>query len=146
MGAFIPQAPIDSVNQILAAVVLFGVVTAILAPLIAETGSQISGAGTTIADVVDSSRQRTGQVMVSTHIQSGNNDTSIYVSSIGTEDIEIHAILIDGIEVSFVLYNQNSDPIKILEADSLGVLGINGTGSKVQVITTAGKIFEYSIT
>ena len=145
---FYNKVSIPGVNHILAVAVLFGIVTIVLAPIIWETGSQISSRTVTISDVVDRSRERAGQIILPTHIQQQQQDgtASIYVSNIGIEDVLIHTVLIDGIESDFVLYDQDQSPTDTLPANHLGILEVTGTGDKVQIITTIGKFFEYDLT
>ena len=131
------------VNQIIAAVMLFGIVTVVLAPLIAESGSQIFSKSVSISDTMESSRTRTGQVMVTTGTQQYDSTVTVFVSNIGIEDIRIHAVLIDGIESPHVLEDQNSQTIDILESGNLGMIRINGVGDRVQIITDTGKLFEF---
>lgn len=133
-------------NQIIAAVVLFGVVTVVFAPLIVESGSQIFSRSVSISDVMDSSRKQTGQLVVATHIQYGQNGITIFLSNVGIEDVKIHTVLVDGIDSTFVLKNQDLMPVDMLAIKDLGILEIDGSGSNVQIITNAGKLFEFSMT
>ena len=63
--------------------------------------------------------------------------------AIGVEDIRIRTVLVDGYESPYVLNDQDGDKADVLAAGGLGSLGITGTGDRVQVITTAGKLFEF---
>ena len=129
-------------NQIIAAIMLFGIITIVFAPIIIESGSQIFSKSTSISDSMESSRLQAGQLIVVTHIQQDEN-TVIYLSNIGTEDVRIHAVLIDGIETLFSLSNQNSMPIDVFSTGELGILNIVGTGDAVQIVTNSGKLFEF---
>ena len=130
-------------NEIIAAVMLFGVVTAVFVPLIADSGSQIFSRSTTIRDSMEDARVQSGQSAVATHAQQVNGTITVFVSNIGTEDIRIRTVLVDGYESPYVLNDQDGDEAGVLAAGGLGSLGITGTGNRVQVITTAGKLFEF---
>ncbi len=130
-------------NEIIAAVMLFGVVTAVFVPLIADSGSQIFSRSTTIRDSMEDARVQSGQSAVATHAQQVNGTITVFVSNIGTEDIYIRTVLVDGYESPYVLNDQDGDEAGVLAAGGLGSLGITGTGNRVQVITTAGKLFEF---
>ncbi len=130
-------------NEIIAAVMLFGVVTAVFVPLIADSGSQIFSRSTTIRDSMEDARVQSGQSAVATHAQQVNGTITVFVSNIGVEDIRIRTVLVDGYESPYVLNDQDGDKADVLAAGGLGSLGITGTGDRVQVITTAGKLFEF---
>lgn len=132
-------------NQIIAALALFGIVTVVFAPLIAETGSQIFSRNTSIFDNLNTARQQTGQMLVATHLQQYNGTASVYISNIGVEDTTVHAVLLDGTELPFILYDQDSAQIDTLHARELGILQVNGTGSKIQIVATTGKLFEFGM-
>ena len=130
-------------NEIIAAVMLFGVVTAVFVPLIADSGSQIFSRSTTIRDSMEDARVQSGQSAVATHAQQVNGTITVFVSNIGTEDIRIRTVLVDGYESPYVLNDQDGDEADVLAAGGLGSLGITGAGDRVQVITTAGRLFEF---
>ncbi len=135
----------ELVNQIIAAVMLFGIVTAVFAPIIAESGLQIFSKSVSISDAMESSRDRTGQIMVATNTQQQDDTVSVYLSNIGIADIRIHTVLVDGLESSFVLKNQDDVPTDVFHIDELAILEIQGTGDAVQVITDSGKLFEFFV-
>jgi len=131
------------VNQIIAVVAIFGVVTAVFVPLIAETGSQMLSRTSSISDSMDISRQKAGQNLVATHIEQRNGKTNIYVSNIGIEEIRIYAVLVDGIESEFLIKDQNSAGTDTLDSGHIGTISIIGTGDRVHVITTVNRLFEF---
>jgi len=130
-------------NQIIAVVAIFGIITAVFAPLIAETGSQIFSSTNSISDSMDISRQKAGQNLVATHIEQRNGTTNIYVSNIGIEEIRIHVVLVDGIKSGFLIKDQNSTGIDVLDSGHVGTISIMGTGDRVHVITTVNRLFEF---
>ena len=132
-------------NEIIAAVMLFGVITAVFVPLIADSGSQIFSRSSTIRDSMEDSRIQSGQSAVATHAQQHNGTITVFVSNIGVEDIHIRTVLVDGYESPYVLNDQDGDRTDVLAAGGLGSLGITGTGDRVQAITTAGKLFEFDV-
>ena len=137
-------------NQIIAVVMLFGITTAILAPIIAESGSQIFSKSVSIADTMDDSRYRAGQILVATGIQSQNDsDVILYLSNIGVHDIRIHVVLVDGIDVSYTLQNQDGQQqaSNTIPSDSLAVLQVHKETGRdtIQIITDTGKLFEFDI-
>ena len=93
---------------------------------------------------MESSRLQAGQLIVATHIQQDENIT-IYLSNIGTEDARIHAVLVDGTETLFTFDSQDSVPNDVFSAGKLGVLEIVGTGETVQIVTESGKLFEFFV-
>ena len=133
-------------NQIMAAAILFGLATVVIAPLVASSGSQIFSNSASILDVLDGSRRQAGQVVVATHVQVSGNGTAIYLSNIGTEGLGIHAVLVDGGKVPYVLEGQEGGARDVLEAGGLGVLRMGVTGGEVQVVSTLGKFFGFTIT
>ncbi len=130
-------------NEIIAAVMLFGVITAVFVPLIADSGSQIFSRSSTIRDSMEDARMQSGQSAVATHAQQVNGTITIFVSNIGVEDIRIRTVLVDGYESSYTLNDQDGDKTDVLAAGGLGSLDVAGTGGKVQIITTAGKLFDF---
>ena len=131
-------------NQIIAAVMLFGVVTAVFAPLIAESGSQMFARSSSIKDSMERSNTQAGQVMVATHAQQRGGTITVFVSNIGMEDIGIRTVLVDGVGATHSLKNQDLAIIDVLAAGQLGVLAVTGSGDRIQVITDAGKLVEFS--
>ena len=132
-------------NQIIAAVMLFGVVTAVIGPLIVESSSQIFSNSISISDISKSSRQQVGEILVATNTHQKNHSIKIYLSNIGISDIVIQTVLVDGIESEYTFVDQDSIISKNIPANELGVLEINGAGSAVQIITSTGKFFEFYV-
>ena len=134
-------------NQVVAAVILFGVVTAVFTPLIAETGSQMFSRTASVSDSMESARRQVGQVLVATHAYQGNGTSliTVSVSNIGVSDIAVREVLVDGTASRFVLKDQDGAPADSLEAGSLGVIEVTGAGDRVQVVTSAGKLFDFYV-
>ncbi len=130
-------------NQIIAAIMLFGVITVVFAPLIADTGSQMFSKSVSISDTMDASRKRTGEMIVMTGTQQHNGTTAVFFSNIGVEDVRIHAVLIEGTESSYSLLDQDLAPMEIFPAGELGALEIDRDGDTIQIVTTSGKLFEF---
>ena len=141
----LPDMAFVHVNQIIAAVMLFGVITAVFAPLIAESGSQMFARSSSIKESMERSNIQAGQVLAVTHMQQHNGTISIFVSNIGVEDVGIDTVLVDGIEAGYFFRNQDLTEIDILETGELGVLEVTGIGDRVQVITDAGKLVDFSV-
>ena len=134
-------------NQVVAAVILFGVVTAVFTPLIAETGSQMFSRTASVSDSMESARQQVGQVLVATHAYQGNGTSliTVSVSNIGISDIAVREVLVDGTASRFVLRDQDGAPTDSLAAGDLGVIEVSGSGDRVQVVTSAGKLFDFYV-
>ena len=132
-------------NQVIAAVMLFGIIAVVFGPLIAESGSQIFTRSASISDAMESSRLQTGQVMVATKAQQQNGIVTVFVSNIGIEDVRIHAILVDGLESPYTARDQDGAATDIIRAGELGVLEITGSGRTVHVVATSGKLFEFFV-
>ena len=134
-------------NQVVAAVILFGVVTAVFTPLIAETGSQMFSRTDSVSDSMESARRQVGQVLVATHAYQGNGTSliTVSVSNIGVSDISVREVLVDGTASRFVLKDQDGAPADLLEAGSLGVIEVTGAGDRVQVVTSTGKLFDFYV-
>ena len=132
-------------NEVIAAVVLFGVVTAVFAPLIAESGRHMFSTTTSISDLMESSKHRTGQIVVATNIQQQDDTITVFVSNIGVEAVEIKTVLVDGARSHYVLKNQDSVPVQILQAGELGMLEVAGAGDAIQIILRSGKFLEFLI-
>ena len=129
-------------NQVLAAAALFGVATAVLAPLAAESGRQIGSSSQNISDMMESSRQRSGEVLVQTWVYSANDTTTLYISSIGHREVRVSDVMVNGTFAPYELLGQDGSETDSLKPGSLGVLSANGTGT-VQVISESGKLFEF---
>ena len=132
-------------NQIIAVIMLFGIITIVFAPIIIESGSQIFSKSVSISDSMESSRLQAGQTMVATKIQHNENTVTVYLSNIGAEDVRIHTVLIDGVDTSFLFHDQDLMLIDIFPAGSLGILEVEGTGYAVQIVTNSGKLFEFFV-
>ena len=134
-------------NQVVAAVILFGVVTTVFTPLIAETGSQMFSRTASVSDSMESARKQVGQVLVATHAYQGNGTSliTVSVSNIGVSDIAVREVLVDGTASRFVLRDQDGAPADSLAAGSLGVIEVTGAGDRVQVVTSAGKLFDFYV-
>ena len=143
-SGLLPDAVIVPVNQIIAAVMLFGVVTAVFAPLIAESGSQMFARSSSIRDSMERSNTQAGQVLVATHAQQRGGTISIFVSNIGIVDVSVRTVLVDGADAPFALKDQDLAKTDMLAAGELGVLEVAGSGDMVQVITGVGKLIEFS--
>lgn len=126
----------------MAAAALFGVATLVLAPLVAESGRQIGSSSQNISDMIKESHNRSGEVLVQTWIHVANGTTTLYLSSIGQQEVRVSDVMINGTTTSYKILNQDSAEITSLEPGSLGVLLANGTGT-VQVISGNGKLFEF---
>ncbi len=83
---------------------------------------------TSISDLMDSSKQRTGQIVVATNIQQQDDTITVFVSNIGVEAVEIRAVLVDGARSHYVLKDQDSVPVQVLQAGELGMLEVAGAG------------------
>ena len=142
---FLPDWVFVFVNQIIAAIMLFGVVTAVFAPLIAESGSQMLSRSSSIRESMERSNTQAGQVLAATHTQQLNGTATIFVSNIGVEDVSIRTVLVDGVEAQYVLRDQDMARTDILTAGELGVLEVAGSGDRAQVITVAGKLVDFTI-
>jgi len=135
------------VNQIVAAVAIFGIVTAVFAPLIGQTGMQIFSSSVSISDTMESSMRKTGQVLVATHIQrdGGGETVTVYVSNIGTNGVGLRAALVDGTESALRIYDQDMQATDMLAPGQLGMVQITGSGDTVHLVTDAGKLFGFDI-
>ena len=132
-------------NQVIAAVMLFGIITVVFGPLIAESGSQIFSRTVSISDAMESSKLQTGQIMVMTKAQQKNGVVTVFVSNIGIEDIKIHTVLADGLDSSYVIKDQDEALTDIILAGDLAMLEITGSGRTIHVITASGKLFEFFV-
>lgn len=128
-------------NQVLAAAALFGAATLVLAPLVAESGRQIGSRSQSVSEMMEDSRLRSGQVLVSTWSHSSGGSTTVYISSIGQQAVAVSGAMVDGAPVPYRLSGQDSAETDSLEPGSLGVLSVNGTG-RVQLVSESGKLFE----
>ena len=95
-------------------------------------------------------RYQAGQILVATgSIQSQNDsDMVFYLSNIDVHDIRIHVVLVDGIDVSYTLQNQDGQQqaSNTILSDNLAVLQVRKeTGDTIQIITDTGKLFEFDI-
>lgn len=129
-------------NQIVAAAALFGAATLVLAPLAAESGRQIGSNSQNIADMMEDSRQRSGEVLVRTWMHVADGTTALYLSSIGQQEVRVAGVMINGTAASYRLLDQDSAETTSLEPGSLGVLLASGTGA-VQITSERGKLFEF---
>lgn len=129
-------------NQVLAAAALFGAAALVLAPLVAESGRQIGSRSQSVADLMEDSRRRSGEVLVQTWAHAAGGNTTLYLSSIGQQDVRVAGVLVNGTGAPYELLAQDSSGASSLAPGSLGMLSVNGTGT-VHVVSESGKLFEF---
>ena len=136
-------------NQIIAAAILFGIITVVFAPIIVESASRMFSSSQSVSDMMENTREQTGQLLVLTHVSHDIDGTyHLSLSNIGIEDIRIRTVLTDGTPSEFYVYDQDLIIIQVMPAQSLAVLTIQSPSVRIDnihIITDTGKIFEFHV-
>lgn len=123
---------------------IFGVITAVFVPLIAESGSQIFSKTSSVKESIEAANMQSGQILTATH-SCNYNGLHVFVSNIGIVDITIRHVLIDGHGADYTLQDQDMNIVGMLRSGELGILNVTGNGERVQIVTNSGKVFDFHI-
>ena len=132
-------------GQIIGFVVVFSMSLAALLPITIYSQDKIIGTTQSVADITAQSNLRASQNLVPTLIYSDGTTVQIHISNTGIADVTILAVLIDGIPAAYTFEDQQRSSITTIAPKQLAILDITGVGTKAQIISQSGKLFEIQL-
>jgi len=131
------------VNQIIATLLLFLLVTAVFVPVIISSWDEITSNSISIAEFMDIQQTQNGQILNQISIEQKPGILSLYLMNIGIYEITVDVILLDGIVSPYTLTDQDLNPMTVIPLNQIILLDITGTGNTIQIISESGKLFEF---
>ncbi|QLH07093.1 hypothetical protein [Nitrosopumilus ureiphilus] len=130
-------------NQIIAALLLFGLVTAVIVPIIIGSWEEITSNSVSIAEFMEIQQTQNGQILHLISMKQEPGSLSLDLMNVGIYEIGVDVVLIDGIAASYTLTDQSLNPIDVISLNKIVLLDVTGSGSTVQIISESGKLFEF---
>lgn len=133
-------------NQIIATLLLFLLVTAVIVPVIAGSWEEITSNSISVAEFMEIQQTQNGQILNLISIEQDPGVLSVDMINIGIYEINVDVILLDGVvTTAYTLTDQDLNPITTIPLSEIVLLDITGTGSTVQIISESGKLFEFEL-
>lgn len=131
-------------NQIIATLLLFLLVTAVIVPVIAGSWEEITSNSVSVAEFMEIQQTQNGQILTLLSMEQEPGVLSVDLMNIGIYEITVDLILLDGVATtSYTLTDQSLNPITAIPLSEIILLDITGTGNTVQIISESGKLFEF---
>lgn len=131
-------------NQIVAVLLLFGIVAAVIVPIIAGSWEDITSNSISIADFMKIQQTQNGQILNLISIEDEPEYLSLDIMNTGIYEITVDVVLMDGVPAPYTLTDQNSTVISSIPLNEIVSLDVIGAGNTVQIISESGKLFEFT--
>lgn len=130
-------------NQIIATLLLFLLVTAVIIPVISGSWEEITSNSVSVAEFMEIQQTQNGQILTLLSMEQEPGVLSVDLINTGIYEINVDVILLDGVATSYTLTDQSLNPITAIPLNEIILLDITGTGNTVQIISESGKLFEF---
>jgi len=130
-------------NQIIGALLLFGIITAVMVPIISGSWSDITSNSISVADFMEIQQTQNGQILTLISIEDETGYLELNMMSTGVYEITVDVVLMDGVPAPYTLTDQDLVAITTIPLNEIVLLEVTGIGSTVQIISESGKLFEF---
>jgi hypothetical protein len=134
-----------AVGEVIAVALLLVVTAAVMTIVISYSNEQIFSERQTASEAMEKSRKRVAELVSLIGISADSEGMSVELLNYGKETVTIQKVMVDGIVSTFSI--QRSDGTitgAILPVREIVTLQAQNTGKTVQILTTAGNLFDFS--
>lgn len=136
----------NAVSEVIAVALLLVVTAAIMTIIISSSNEQIFSERQTASEAIEKSRKKVQELVSLIGISTNSGSMTVEMLNYGKTEISIEKVMVDGDEAStFNIFKSDGTPIgRTLPVKELVTLQIPQSGKTVQILTTAGNLFDFS--
>ena len=134
-----------AISEIYSAALMFAITLAIAGLIIAASTNQFGNQQKSASQMLTSSENKMSE---SISFIAGRNTpagSEVEVVNYGLTNLQIDKIMIDGTKASYNISDINGTPVQSLPAREPIVIDADRSGSKMQLATSNGSIFEFTL-
>lgn len=134
-----------AVGEVIAVALLLVVTAAVMTIVISYSNDQIFSERQTASEAIEKSRKRVAELVSLIGISTNSEGIEVELLNYGKEAITVEKVMVDGMVSTFSIQKSDGTIVgTILPVRELVTLQIPKTGKTVQILTTAGNLFDFS--
>ncbi len=134
-----------AVGEVIAVALLLVVTAAVMTVVISYSNDQIFSERQTASEAIEKSRKRVQELVSLIGISANSGSMSVELLNYGKEIITVEKVMVDGTPTPFSIQKSDGTPVgTTLPVKELVNLQMPTTGKTVQILTTAGNLFDFS--
>lgn len=134
-----------AVGEVIAVALLLVVTAAVMTVVISYSNDQIFSERQTASEAIEKSTKRVAELVSLIGISTNSESISVELLNYGKETITLQKVMVDGIDTTFSIQKYDGTIVgTTLPVRELVTIHIPKTGKTVQILTTAGNLFDFS--
>jgi hypothetical protein len=134
-----------AVSEVIAVALLLVVTAAVMTIIISYSKEQIFSERQTASEAIEKSQKRVQELVSLIGISTNSGSMEVDLLNYGKETITIEKVMVDGMASTYTIYKSDGTSLgTILPVKEPVTIQIPKTGKTVQILTTAGNLFDFS--
>ncbi|MEW6044227.1 MAG: hypothetical protein AB1608_08180 [Thermoproteota archaeon] len=134
-----------AVGEVIAVALLLVVTAAVMTIIISYANEQIFSERQTVSEAVEKSRKRVQELVSLIGITTNSGSMAVDLLNYGKQTITIEKVMVDGMASTYSIHKSDGAVLgTILPVKEPVTMQIPKTGKTVQILTTAGNLFDFS--
>ncbi|MDE1767096.1 MAG: hypothetical protein KGI27_12620 [Thaumarchaeota archaeon] len=134
-----------AISEIYSAALMFAVTLAIAGLVIAASTNQFGKQQQSASQMLTSSQNKMSESLSFVAGRNTSTGAEVEVVNYGMTNLQIDSIMVDGIKVPYTISYINGARTQSLPVREPVVIDANKSGTKMQLVTSNGSIFEFSL-
>lgn len=135
-----------AVGEVIAVALLLVVTAAVMTIIILYANDQIFSERQTASEAIEMSRKRVQELVSLIGISTNSGSMAVDLLNYGRQTITIQEVMVDGIASTYTIYKSDGTVLgSILPVKEPVTLKVPKTGKTVQILTSAGNLFDFSV-
>lgn len=135
-----------AVGEVIAVALLLVVTAAVMTIIILHANDQIFSERQTASEAIEKSRKRVQELVSLIGISTNSGSMAVDLLNYGKQAVTIEKVMVDGIASTYSIHKSDGTVLgNNLPVKEPVTLQIPKTGKTVQILTTAGNLFDFSV-
>lgn len=133
-----------AIGEVIAVALLLVVTAAVMTVVISYSNDQIFSERQTASEAIEKSRKRVQELVSLISISANSGGMSVELLNYGKETITVEKVMVDGTPTTFSIQKYDGTMVgNTLPVKELVTIQMPMTGKTVQILTTAGNLFDF---
>lgn len=134
-----------AVGEVIAVALLLVVTAAVMTVIISHSNEQVFSERQTVSEAVEKSRKRVQELVSLIGISTNSGSMAVDLLNYGKQTITIEKVMVDGMASTYSIHKSDGTVLgATLPVKEPVTILIPKTGATIQILTTAGNLFDFS--
>ena len=133
------------ISEIYSTIMMFTVALAIAGVVIAASSNQFNNQQQSAYQMLDSSQKRMSESISFVTGRDTGTGSEVELVNFGLANINLDRVMVDAVQKSYTMTFVNGTQTQFLPVKEPVIISTGTSGSKMQIVTTDGSIFEFPL-